>query len=157
MQAALYGGFDGSAVLLLRIACGLAVKKGTNFGFVQQAFAVGLFKLLLSGVKGVFVAFVLGCGGLAGRDVDDDLKAVFQIVQALLFAGLGRCGLSKGGEKGGSKEGQGAEFHWRSSLYVVGKRRLPENCFSVFQVACGLFDVAVAVGNAWQFVFDGSS
>ena len=38
---------------------------------------------------------------------------------------------------------------------MIGKKRLPENCFSVFQVACGLFDVAVAVGNAWQFVFDG--
>ena len=105
MQAALHGGFDGCAVLLLGFVCGLAVKKGTNFGFVQQAFAVGLFELLLSGVKGVFVAFVLDCGGLAGRDVDDDLESVFQIAQALLFAGLGRCGLGKGGEKGGSKEG----------------------------------------------------
>ena len=38
---------------------------------------------------------------------------------------------------------------------MARKKSLPENCFSVFQVACGLFDVAVAVGNAWQFVFDG--
>ena len=143
------------AVLLLGFAYGLAVKKGTNFGFVQQAFAVGLFELLLSGVKGVFVAFILGCSGLAGRDVDDDLEAVFQIAQALLFAGLGRCGLGKGGEKGGSKEGQGAEFHWRNSLYVAGKRGYLKTAFRFFEVACGLFDVAVAVGNAWQFVFDG--
>ena len=42
-------------------------------------------------------------------------------------------------------------------LYVARKKSLPENCFSVFQVACGLFDVAVAVGNAWQFVFDGGA
>ena len=47
-------------------------------------------------------------------------------------------------------------FIW-SPLYVARKKRLPENCFSVFQVACGLFDVAVAVGNAWQFVFDGGA
>ena len=104
LQAALHGGFDGSAVLLLRFTCGLAVKKSTHFGFVQQAFAVGLFELLLSGVKGVFVAFVLGCCGLAGRDVDDDLEAVFQIAQALLFAGLGGRGLGKNGEEGGSNE-----------------------------------------------------
>ena len=105
MQAALHGGFDGSAVLLLRFVRGLVVKKGTNFGFVQQAFAVGLFELLLSGVKGIFVAFVLDCGGLAGRDVDDDLEAVFQIAQALLLAGLGGLGLGKGGEEGCSEEG----------------------------------------------------
>ena len=40
---------------------------------------------------------------------------------------------------------------------MAWKRKLPENCFSVFQVACGLFDVEVAMGNAWQFVFDGGA
>jgi len=105
LQAALYGGFDGSAVLFVVFACSLAVEEGASFGFAHQTFAAALLKLFHSGEEGVFIAFVLGGGAVAGKGVDGDLETIFQVAQALLFAGLDGLGLGKGGEEGGSKEG----------------------------------------------------
>ena len=120
LQAALHGGFDGGAVLLLAFAFGLAVEEGAGFGFGHDAFAVVLFELLHGGEEGVFVTFVLGGSGLAGGGVDGDLEAVFQVAQALLLGGLGGRGLGEGGDEGG-EESQGTDFHLIFLMWLGGR------------------------------------